>query len=81
MPAQVAESPIAYDGSSYPYFFVDTNGNGIVDTDEAQVPNAFKSWTPRLVKATYNYQFSLKDPGRVCPQWEVRDRAAHRLDR
>jgi hypothetical protein len=61
--SEVAKSPIAYDGTTYPYFFVDTNSNGQVDTDEAQVPNAFKSWTPRLVKATYNYQFSLKDPG------------------
>ncbi len=61
--SQVAKSPVAYDGNTYPYFFIDTNNNDKVDPDEAQVPNAFSSWTPRLVKATYNYQFSLKDPG------------------
>ena len=60
---QIAKMPIAYNGDSYPYFFVDTNGNGQVDSDEAKVPNQYKSWTPRLLKAAYNYQFVEKDPG------------------
>lgn len=59
----VAGSPIAYDPNAYPYFFVDTNGDGKLTADEAKPENAYKSWTPRLVEATYNYQFAQKDPG------------------
>lgn len=60
---QVPQSAIAYDPVVYPYFFTDTNGNGTVDADEARYDNAFKRWTPRLLRAAYNYQTSLKDPG------------------
>ncbi len=59
----VAGSPIVYDPGSYPYFFIDTNGNGTADADEVVSSNAYASWTGRLVKATYNYQLSVKDPG------------------
>lgn len=41
---------LVYDAHSYPYFF-DEAGEG------------YASWTPRLLKAAYNYQVSLKDPG------------------
>lgn len=61
--SQVTQSAIAYDAAAYPYFFADTNGNGMVDADEAKPDNAFKKWTPRLLKAAYNYQTSIKDPG------------------
>lgn len=54
---------LVYDPAAYPYFFVDTNANGTVDEGEAAFPNAYKNWTPRLLKAAYNYQVSLKDPG------------------
>jgi hypothetical protein len=57
------KAPIAYDPATYPYFFNDTNKNGTVDTDEANADNGYKAWTPRLLKAAYNYQVSLKDPG------------------
>ncbi len=60
---EVAGSAIAYSADAYPYFFIDTNGNGEVDGEEGAVPNAFKAWTPRLQKAAYNYQMSVKDPG------------------
>jgi hypothetical protein len=56
-------TPIAYDGNSYPYFFVDGNGNGEVDPDEASRDNGYATWTPRLLKAAYNYQYATKDPG------------------
>jgi hypothetical protein len=59
----VAGKPIAYTPEAYPYFFVDTNGNGSVDKDEGKFPNRYKAWTPRLMKAAYNYQFVFKDPG------------------
>lgn len=54
---------IVYAGASYPYFFVDTNANGTADEDEVNADNAFNLWTPRLLRAAYNYQYSGKDPG------------------
>jgi hypothetical protein len=50
---EVAGSAIVYDAASYPYFFDDAGENYAV-------------WTPRLAKAAYNYQASLKDPGRFA---------------
>jgi hypothetical protein len=58
----VANQPIAY-AKQHPYFFVDTNGNGVVDPDEAVAANQYNAWTPRLLRAAYNYQFVAKDPG------------------
>ncbi len=56
---QVAEAPIVYDSHAYPYFFDDANGNGKVDEGEG----SYAAWTPRLLKAAYNYQYVQKDPG------------------
>ncbi len=61
--ADKAGAAIVYDTATYPYYFADTNSNGAVDEGEAVYPNAYKNWTPRLLKAAYNYQVSLKDPG------------------
>jgi hypothetical protein len=55
--------PIAYNPQSYPYYFNDTNNNGEVDQDEANAKNGYASWTPRLLRAAYNYQYVTKDPG------------------
>jgi hypothetical protein len=54
---------IAYNPLAYPYWFVDTNANGTVDPDEANSDNAFATWTPNLLRAAYNYQYVVKDPG------------------
>ncbi len=54
----VAGVPIVYDSHSHPYFFTDSNGNGIADPGET----SYTSFTPRLLKAAYNYQVSQKDP-------------------
>ena len=54
---------IAYSSASYPYFFIDKNANGKVDPEEAVADNAFNKWTPNLLRAAYNYQYSVKDPG------------------
>jgi len=53
-------NPIIYDSHSHPYWFIDTNDNGEVDEGEDV---DYESFTGRLLKATYNYQVSLKDPG------------------
>lgn len=58
-----AGAPIVYDSHSYPYFFIDTNADGEAGADEAIFPNQYAAWTPRLLRAAYNYQVSLKDPG------------------
>jgi hypothetical protein len=59
----VVGTPIVYSSAAYPYFFVDANGNGEADADEANYGNQFSSWTPRLLRAAYNYQYAKKDPG------------------
>ena len=60
---EVAITPVAYGPGRYPYFFNDLNDNGQADADEAIYPNRYQSWTPRLLKAAYNYQFVAVDPG------------------
>jgi hypothetical protein len=61
--ANVIGTPIVYESHSYPYFFIDTNGDGEASEDEANYGNRFATWTPRLLYAAYNYQVSQKDPG------------------
>ena len=41
---------IVYDSHSHPYWF-DNEGED------------YSTWTPRLLRAAYNYQYALKDPG------------------
>ena len=60
---QVASQPVAYAPGQYPYFFKDPDGDGQIGADEGGFPNRYQSWTPRLLKAAYNYQLSRKDPG------------------
>lgn len=60
---EVAGVAIVYDPHAYPYFFTDKDGDGAVGPGEAIYPNRYQSWTPRLLKAAYNYQFVAKDPG------------------
>jgi hypothetical protein len=61
--ANTVGTGIVYDSHAYPYFFMDTNGNGEADPDEANYGNQYASWTPRLLKGAYNYQYAQKDPG------------------
>lgn len=60
---ETAGKPITHDSHNYPYFFTDVNGNGKPDKTEVTMKNKYLSWTPRLAKAAYNYQFVAKDPG------------------
>jgi hypothetical protein len=57
-----AGTSIVYDAASYPYFFVDANKDGKADTND-KGPIAYNAWSPRLLEAAYNYQYSIKDPG------------------
>jgi hypothetical protein len=59
----VVKTPIVYDASNYPFFFTDTNGNGQADTDETEQENQYNTWTPTLLWAAYNYQYTTEDPG------------------
>ncbi len=59
----VTANGLCYDTNAYPYFFKDTNGDGLCAATEAVSANAFAAFTPALVKATFNYQLSRKDPG------------------
>ena len=59
---EVAGESILY-ASQFPYWFIDTNGNGEADDGEVAFPNQYASWTPRLVRATYNHHMVYEDPG------------------
>ena len=56
-------TPIGYNGNAYPYFFIDGNNDGVISADEATSEFRYATWTPRLVRAAFNYQYALKDPG------------------
>jgi hypothetical protein len=47
---EVSGAAVTYDAATYPYFLNDA-GEG------------YNAWTPRLLKAAYNYQVATKDPG------------------
>jgi len=60
---EISEAPVVYVAGRYPYFFNDLNDNQQADDAEAKYPNRYQSWTPRLLRAAYNYQFVALDPG------------------
>jgi hypothetical protein len=66
-PTTVGGAAIGYESHANPYFFIDTNANGVIDPEEANADNRYATWTPRLLKAAYNYQYTQKDPG--ASQW------------
>lgn len=59
--SDVAGAAIVYNSGSFPYFFNDSNGDGSASGDEATFPNRYQTWTPRLLRAAYNYQVIAKD--------------------
>jgi hypothetical protein len=59
---EITTTPIIW-GDQFPYFFIDVNNNGIIDAAEMNFANQYNAWTPRLIRAAYNFQFSKKDPG------------------
>lgn len=58
----VTKAPIAYDPNTNPYYFNDLNNNGQVDSNEANSSNVYNKFSPRLLRAAYNYQMSVKEP-------------------
>ena len=72
-----AKSPIVYDAHTYPYFLKDTNGNGKVDPDEADRANGY-SFTAKLLKAAYNYQWVFKGSWSFHAQLHLRQPASLR---
>ncbi len=59
----VGGAAIAFTPEAFPYWHADTNGNGRIDPDELRPNNRYPAYTPRLVQATYNYTYVLRDPG------------------
>lgn len=55
--------PVCYSSTSYPYWFNDANGDGVCAPGEAVPAAGYKGWSPRLMRAAYNYQMATKDPG------------------
>lgn len=60
--ARVAGTPMIYDSGHHPYFFADANADGIIDEVDGS-PVAYNSWTPRLLRAAYNWKFVGADKG------------------
>lgn len=60
---EITGQPIIYAAGAYPYFFADTDGDGAVTEGEAIYPNRYQNWTPRLLRAAYNYQYVRQDGG------------------
>ncbi len=61
--ATASGHPICYDADAYPYFFADGDGSGDCSSDEATYSNKYADWTEPMLKASFNYQFSQKEPG------------------
>lgn len=58
----VAGIPMVYDGTRYPYFFTDANGDGVIDQAEGKAV-AYIGWTPRSLRTAYNWKLVTADPG------------------
>jgi tetratricopeptide (TPR) repeat protein len=48
---------------AYPFFFIDTDDDGTISQEEAINTNTYIPWTPRLLRASYNYFYTIKESG------------------
>ncbi|MBO6602824.1 MAG: cytochrome C [Roseicyclus sp.] len=69
---EVVGAPVIYDGTRFPYFFSDANGDGVIDTAEGS-PVAYQSWTPRSLRTAFNWKLVTADPGNYAhnPQYSL----------
>src|SRR5690606_34405623 len=58
----VAGVPLHFDSGRHPYFFADVNGDGVADQVDGK-PVPYAPWTPRMLKAAYNWKFVGSDGG------------------
>jgi hypothetical protein len=58
----VIGTPIVYAPGVYPYWFRDTNANGVVDPGEAVFANRYVAFDATLLKAAYNYTVVQNEP-------------------
>ncbi|MHC1781488.1 MAG: hypothetical protein AB9891_01780 [Anaerolineaceae bacterium] len=56
-------APMLYDTNSYPYFFADADKNGEPDKNDKGANVSFTGFTPKLLEASFNFQYVMKDPG------------------
>ena len=56
-------TPIVFDAGSYPYWFEDSDEDGMADVDGEGDKVRYTQFTARLIKSTYNLQMAKKDPG------------------
>ncbi|OGP32955.1 MAG: hypothetical protein A2X88_09005 [Deltaproteobacteria bacterium GWC2_65_14] len=54
--------PIVYAPGVYPYWFIDTNANGLVDPGEAVFANRYVAFDATLLRAAYNYTVVQNEP-------------------
>ncbi len=59
----VGGKPLAFTKAAYPYWYADANGNGRIDPEEVRPDNKYTAYTPRLLQATFNYTYALRDTG------------------
>jgi hypothetical protein len=57
----MASSKIVYGPGSYPYWFQDTNGDGLLTPGEDSYANGYKDFDRELLRAAYNFH-SAQDP-------------------
>jgi len=68
----VVGAPVIYDGTRYPYFFADANGDGAIDLVDGN-PVPYDSWTPRSLRTAFNWKLVTADPGSFAhnPQYSL----------
>lgn len=55
-------TPIVYAPGVYPYWFIDTDADGVADPEEAVFANRYVAFDATLLKAAYNYTVVQNEP-------------------
>ncbi len=61
--AEKLGSALGFNFDSYPYGYVDTNADGTIDESESTYANGYNTYSPRLLRASFNLFFAHKEPG------------------